>query len=90
MGKEQLLRMIAGEALTYGLCGIIAGCAFGLPVSRFFYTRFITNYWGTPWRLPGMALFLILTLTLLSSLAAIWHPAKRVREMTITDTIHAL
>lgn len=90
MGKEQLLRMIAGEALTYGLCGILAGCAFGLPVNRFFYTKFITNYWGTPWKLPGMELFLILTLTLLSSLASIWHPAKRVREMTITDTIHAL
>ena len=90
MDESQLIRMIAGEALTYGICGCIAGCAIGLPVNRFFYTKFITNYWGTPWYIPGVALSIIIGLTLLSAAFSVYRPAKRIREMTITDTIHAL
>lgn len=90
MDERQLIRMIAGEALTYGICGCMAGCAIGLPVNRFFYTKFITNYWGTPWYIPGVALSIIIGLTLLSAAFSVYRPAKRIREMTITDTIHAL
>lgn len=90
MDERQLIRMIAGEALTYGICGCMAGCAIGLPVNRFFYTRFITNYWGTPWYIPSVALSVIIGLTLLSAAISVYRPAKRIREMTITDTIHAL
>ena len=90
MDESQLIRMIAGEALTYGICGCVVGCAIGLPVNRFFYTRFITNYWGTPWYIPSVALSVIIGLTLLSAAISVYRPAKCIREMTITDTIHAL
>lgn len=90
MDKTQILRMIAGEAVTYGVCGCVAGCAIGVPINWFFFTQLITNYWGTPWYVPVSALCIILGLTLLAAVIAVYQPAKRVREMTITDTIHAL
>ena len=90
MGKAQLLRIIASEALTYGICGCLAGCMIGLPVNRFFFSRLITDYWGTPWKIPVLPLGMILGLTLLAAAVSIYLPAKRIRKMTITDTIHAL
>ena len=84
MDKTQILRMIAGEAMTYGVCGCLTGAVIGLPISRFFYTRFITNYWGTPWYIPGKALAIIVALTLFAAGLSIYRPAKRIRELTNT------
>lgn len=90
MEKGQLLRMTASEALTYGICGCLAGCVTGLPVNRFFYTSIITSHWGIPWKIPVVPLGIILGLTLLAALVSIYRPSKRIREMSVADTIHAL
>lgn len=90
MDERQMIRMIACEAITYAVCGCFTGCLIGLPVHHFFYTRFITNYWGTPWYVPGITLTIIVGLTLLSAVFSVYQPSKRIHEMAITDTIHAL
>lgn len=90
MGQKQMVKMIAAEALSYGICGCFVGCAVGLPIARYFYVSFITNHWGTPWKVPVVALLIIVGLTICSAAVAVHRPAKRIKEMTITDTIHSL
>ena len=50
--KRQLLQMIRAESLTYAVSGCLAGCAIGIPLNAWAYKTIITNYFGTPWRLP--------------------------------------
>ena len=89
MSGRQLLRMVAAETLTYVVCGIVVGCAVGLPLNRFAFENMVTPNWGNAWYIPFGALGLILLIMLLAALLAIWSPAKRIRAMSIVDTISA-
>lgn len=59
MGGRQLTRMIAAEAFTYAISGLVVGCGIGLPLSRFLHIKLITRYFGTVWHLPVTSLCLI-------------------------------
>lgn len=89
MSCGQFTKMLGAEAAAYALFGCVLGCAFGLPLHRFLFDRMVTARWGTPWTVPCGALVLILLVVTLASAAAILRPAKRIRQMSITDVIHS-
>lgn len=90
MAGRQVTKMIAAETATYVLSGFVVGCAVGLPLHRFLFARLITAYWGTPWKMPFTAVTVIVLLIVLASIAAAYAPAKRIRNMMVTDTINEL
>lgn len=89
MSGRQLLRMVAAETLTYVCSGILVGCTVGLPLNRFSFENMVTPNWGNAWYMPWGALGVILLVMLAAALLAIWSPAKRIRAMSIVDTISA-
>lgn len=90
MDGRQLTRMIAAEAFTYAISGLIVGCGIGIPFSRFLHIKVLTRYFGTIWHLPLNLLCLIAVFVLLSAVAAVYPPSKRIREMAVTETINEL
>ena len=91
MGGRQLTRMIAAEAATYAFTGCIVGCAAGLPLSRLLYNRLITtNFPYYTWSIPVPALLIILLFVIGATITSVHAPAKRIRGMSITDTINEL
>lgn len=88
MTVRQLVCMIISEAAVYVGGGIFLGLLAGLPVNYVLYSSMITSHWGDPWKLPVSALSVIVILTLASLLPAIAEPTKRIREMSVVDTIH--
>lgn len=89
MSCGQFTKMLGAEAAAYSLFGCVLGCAFGLPLHRLLFDQLVTARWGTPWTVPCGALALILLVVTLASAAAILRPAKRIRQMSITDVIHS-
>lgn len=91
MSVRQVIKMIVAEALTYTVLGCVAGCAAGLAVSRMLYASIITTHFPyMVWRVPVLPLMLILLFALLATVAALYGPAKRMRKMSITETISEL
>lgn len=89
MSNRQLTRMVAAEAATYSLFGILVGCAIGLPINRFLFQISVTANWGIPWYIPWAALCLIVLLVALASILAVRGPSQRIHRMSIVETIHA-
>lgn len=90
MDARQLTRMIAAEAFTYAISGLVVGCGAGVVISRFLYIRLVTRYFGMSWRLPAALLSIILVFVVACAAAAVYAPAKRMRSMAVTDTINDL
>lgn len=90
MDSRQLTRMITAEAFTYAVSGLVVGCGLGLPFSYFLHTLLIARYFGTIWRPPIVMLCGIVVFVTACAAAAVYAPAKRIRNMAITDTINEL
>ena len=90
MDGEQLTRMIAAEAFTYAVSGLIVGSGIGIVLSRFLYVKLVTRYFGSQWSLPVVLLAIIVAFDTVSAAAAVYAPAKRIRNMPITATINEL
>ena len=90
MDGEQLTRMIAAEAFTYAGSGLIVGSGIGIVLSRFLYVKLVTRYFGSQWSLPIVLLAIIVVFDTVSAAAAVYAPAKRIRNMPITATINEL
>lgn len=90
MSTRQLTRMIASEASAYAACGLIAGSSAGLFLHRLLTMRLIVHYFGGVWKLPVEPIACIVPIVVLSCAAAVHTPAKRLREMQITETINEL
>lgn len=90
MDTKQISRMISAEAATYAVSGYFVGCMIGLPLHMFLFEKMITNYFGDSWSFPIGALAVILVIMFLSSAAAVYKPAKRIKNMAVTDTINEL
>lgn len=87
MDSRQMGRMITTEAAAYGLCGIFIGCCAILPLNRFCFEELISLRWGTKWQLPAMPLCIIVGVTLCSLALAVCSPSRRLRELSVVDTI---
>lgn len=90
MDGAQLTRMITAEAFTYAVSGLLAGFGIGLPFSYFLYARLITRYFGTIWHPPVALLCLLIVFVAVCVAVSVYTPAKRLRNMAITDTINEL
>lgn len=90
MSSSQMVRMVAAEAVSYVIWGILIGSTVGLFLNYKVFENLITVRWGTPWYFPAGALAVILIAVILAAAAAVRGPAKRIHEMSIVATISAL
>ena len=90
MDSGQLTRMIAVEAFTYAISGLVVGCGIGLFLSRFLHIKLLTRFFGTAWSLPVKLLCIIVVFDFASAVVAVYAPSKRIRNMAITETINEL
>ncbi|MDO4332875.1 MAG: ABC transporter permease [Eubacteriales bacterium] len=87
MSGGQLVKMVAAQAGTYALGGMIIGYCAGLPIHRFLFEKMVTFRWGDPWHFPASYAGVIAAVVLISTAAAVYGPAKRIKEMSVVDTI---
>lgn len=91
MEGRQVTRMIAAETVTYSLGGCVIGCIVGLAIGKMIYNLLIDGRFPyAVWTLPVSRLLLVLVFVAAATLAAIYAPAKRIRNMAITATINEL
>lgn len=91
MDEHQLTKMIAAEAFTYAASGCIVGCITGLLLSKLLYDYLITSHFNyAVWSLPVIPMLIILLFVIGSAIAAVHAPAKRIRNISVTETINEL
>ena len=91
MDEHQITKMIAAETITYVFWGCAAGCIVGLPISKLLYDFLITEHFPyAVWKLPISSLVVILLFVVLAAAAANYPPAKRIRNISVTETINEL
>lgn len=90
MSVRQTTKMIAAEAVTYAAVGLFIGCAGGLCIHKTIFDKIIATHFGGNWAIPFQQLLIVTTIFALACVAAVYTPAKRIREMAITDTINEL
>ena len=91
MDERQMAKMIACEAFTYAVLGCVVGCAIGLPLSKSLYGFLIAEHFPSAvWQFPTTSLGVILLFVSIAAIAAVYAPAKRIRNMLITATINEL
>lgn len=91
MDSGQITKMISMEAVTYAVFGCAIGCIVGLVVGRMLYKLLIDGRFPyAVWTLPVSRLLIALAFVVAATLAAIYAPAKRIRNMAITATINEL
>ena len=90
MGSRQVTKMIAAEAATYAICGTVAGVVLGLLLHYLIYVKVVITHFGGIWNIPFTTIAIILLLVIFSCVMAVYAPAKRIRNMAITETINEL
>lgn len=91
MDEYQITKMIAAEAFTYALSGGMVGCGAGLLIYRQLYNLLILSHFSyAVCSLPVKPLLVILLFAGTAASAAVCAPAKRIRNMEITEIINEL
>lgn len=90
MSAAQMSRMIAAEAAVYAVCGLFIGYFAGLILHRLIMVKLVFTHFGGSWEIPFTPLAMITVIVALSCVAAVHAPAKRIREMAVTETINEL
>lgn len=91
MDEKQITKMIAAESFTYAMWGCVAGCVIGLPLSKLFYDTLIASHFQyAVWGIPVTSLSIILAFVILAAVVAAYAPAKRIRGISVTETINDL
>jgi putative ABC transport system permease protein len=89
LSHRQLIKMILAEASTYAITGCICGGIIGLILNKFLYEKLVTFHWGEQWSVPFAEIAIIIAIVILSVILSVHGPAKRIRNMSIVDTISA-
>lgn len=89
LSNRQLIKMIVAEASAYAITGSIFGSVVGLMLNKFLYAKLITFHWSEEWNIPFIQITIIIAVVLLSVILAVRGPVKRIRDMSIVDTISA-
>lgn len=84
---RQLQTMVAAETLAYLLGGLAEGLLLGLPLHYFLYQWAITDRWGDVWSLPFSKCLVIAAVMIVAAVAAMTGPIRRIREMSVVETI---
>jgi ABC-type antimicrobial peptide transport system permease subunit len=91
MDERQVTKMIAAEAFTYALSGGVVGCAIGLIVSKLLFDTLIADHFSyATWNMPIVPLLIILLFVFVAAVAAVYAPSKRIRSISVTETINEL
>ena len=90
MGSRQVTKMIAAEAATYSICGTVAGVVLGLLLHNLIYVKVVITHFGGIWKIPFTSIAIILLLVIFSCVISVYAPAKRIRNLAITETINEL
>ena len=90
MGSRQVTKMIAAEAATYSICGTVAGVVLGLLLHDVIYVKVVITHFGGIWKIPFTSIAIILLLVIFSCVISVYAPAKRIRNLAITETINEL
>lgn len=91
MDERQVTKMIAAEAVTYALLGCATGCIIGLPLSRLLYDFLIAKHFPyAAWHFPLESLLIIFLFVSFAAILAFLTSAKRIRSMSITETINEI
>ncbi len=53
------------------------------------FEHMVTGRWGVPWNVPTPILAIIVSLVLITAIAAVRGPSGRIHNMSIIDTISA-
>ena len=82
---------ILAEAFTYAFWGCVIGCMIGLPLSKVLYDFLITTHFPyAVWSLPIGALAIIVLFVIVAAVLAAYSTAKRIRTISVTETINEL
>lgn len=91
MSGKQLTEMIAAEAFTYAASGCLVGCLAGLVLSKYMYDFLVTaHFYYFTWSVPVGQIAIAVSFVSVSALAAVYAPAKKIREMAVTEIINEL
>ena len=91
MDEHQVTKMIVAETVTYAFWGCVIGCVVGLPFSKLLYDFLVTNHFSyAVWSLPITSLVIILLFVIFAIAIAAYAPAKRMRNISVTETINEL
>lgn len=91
MDEHQITKMIVVEAFTYAISGCIVGCVIGLLISKVLYDTLITAHFGyAVWSLPVVPLIIILLFVSIAAVGAVYAPSKRIRNISVTETLNEL
>ena len=90
MSVDQMTKMIAAETLTYAVSGLAIGYIAGLYLHRLFMMKIVFTHFGGSWTVPFEPLAIITIIVAFSCVVAVCIPARRIREMVITETINEL
>lgn len=90
MSVHQMTKMIAAEAVAYAVCGLIVGGVGGLFLHWIIMSKLVFEHFGGTWKIPVEPLVIVVIIFAFSCAAAVYAPAKRIREMEITETINEL
>lgn len=91
MSGHQIVKMIAAEATTYAVCGCVVGSAVGLLANHFFYKKLITDHFPySVWCLPMTSLLVIVVFAIVAAGISVYGPAKRIKNISVTETINEL
>ena len=91
MERNQLIRMIAAEAGTYGIAGGILGLALGLPFSRWLYGFLVTSHFSyANWIFPFPQVLIIAAFLGISVLLGVSIPMRQIKQQSAVELIRAL
>lgn len=90
MSVGQVTKMITAEAVTYAVWGVAVGSALGLLLHYFIYKKIIITHFGGAWSFPLIPMAVIIGLILISCVLAVYAPAKRMKNISVTETINEL
>lgn len=87
LSTKELSKMVSSEAWTYTLSGSIVGTILGLIVHHTLFGILISYNWGDEWTIPWTELCVIIIILVLSVVFAVRGPIRKLRDMSIVDTI---
>lgn len=91
MDGHQMTKMILAEAFSYAFWGCIAGCMVGLPLSKLLYDFLITKHFPyATWSLPASSLLIIFFFIVFAAAVAAYLPARRIKNIPVTEIINEL
>lgn len=90
MSTGQMTKMIAAEAVTYALGGLLIGSLAGIYLHRLIIVKILISHFGGVWKFPLQPLAIVAGIVAASCFLAINAPAKRMRDMAVTETINEL